>query len=1127
MAETRIVLSNVPPDPTASQRLAADPSVSAWVDASAGSGKTKVLTDRVLALLLDGARPHGILCLTFTKAAAGEMANRVADRLALWARTDIGDLTRHLADLLGQEPDAATIDRARRLFARVQEAAGGVRIDTVHAFCQGVLQRFPVEAGVPPHFDVLDDRDQRLLLNTARDDLVRAVAAEPDSDLTVAWGRVLERLSETGFANLAVEIIGKRTRLEKMQPAQVAGLLNTPLDATPETLLRAACADDAFDAAALRQAVGRLAGASGKTAPKLVAGIGEWLESPAYKRNFDAHRQLLITNDLTPRKFGKLFDDAVVADAIGAETARILRTVEEIAKAKALLDTTALLTVARRLIADYRRLKHNRSLLDYDDLILGVERLLINPGAAWVHYKLDRGIDHILVDEAQDTNPDQWQVVAQLASEFFVGDGAQPATRTLFAVGDPKQSIYSFQGADPQGFIDNRGKFRAAAQGSGQEWRDVPLNVSFRSAAPVLRLVDAVFDCPQRLGVGDTQVVHTAHRRKAAGRVEVWPLLPPADVDAIGDLWELPRAYDSVLDAEDTLAHALAERIRDLIASGETLDATEGRPIRAGDIMVLVRRRRRFGRTLVQALKRLGVPVAGVDRMALARQLAVQDLVAFGQFLLLPDDDLTLAAVLKGPFFQWSETRLFDLAHGRDGTLWQALQGSEAAANRADAGRLADWIRLAGGIAPFALYSRLLTEQGGRAAIRGFLGPEADDPVDEFLALALEFPRHGPPTLQHFLEWVAADDVEIKRELDTGDRDEVRLLTVHAAKGLQAPIVFLPDTMRAPEGGGNQRPQLVWSDNVGVWPEGRSEKRDPVSADLLRTGGGDLRAEEARLLYVALTRAEDRLYICGWQGRQKASPDSWYELVKAACDSLSVAGEMRPQDFTIGGHTGPGFVMGQEPTVASASADTKDACLPSLPDWARVPAPPESSPGRPLAPSRPSPIAPALRSPLRDRATAEQRFRRGTLLHRLLQHLPGVPPAQRQATALRLLRDAELSDEVVFGYVAAIAPVLDDPQFADVFAKDALVEVPLTGLIGGAVVSGTVDRLLVMPAKVLIVDYKTNRNPPRDPARAPEAYAKQMRAYAALLRGIYPDRAIEAALLWTELPRLDLVHLAD
>ncbi len=1127
MAEPRAVLSTAPPDPTASQRLAADPSVSAWVDASAGSGKTKVLTDRVLALLLDGARPHGILCLTFTKAAAGEMANRVADRLALWARAETVDLTRHLADLLGEAPDAATIDRARRLFARVQEAAGGVRIDTVHAFCQGVLQRFPVEAGVPPHFDVLDDRDQRLLLNTARDDLVRAVTAEPDSDLTVAWGRVLERLSETGFAKLAVEIIGKRTRLEKMQPAQVARLLDTPLDATPETLLRAACADDAFDAAALRQAVGRLAGASGKTAPKLVAGIGEWLESPAYKRNFDAHRQLLITNDLTPRKFGKLFDDAVVADAIAAETDRILGMIEAVAKARALADTVALLTVARRLIADYSRLKQNRSLLDYDDLILGVERLLINPGAAWVHYKLDRGIDHILIDEAQDTNPDQWQVVAQLVSEFFAGDGAQAGARTLFAVGDPKQSIYSFQGADPQGFIDNRGKFRAAAEASGQEWRDVPLNVSFRSAGRVLRLVDAVFDQPQRLGVGDTAVRHTAHRRTARGRVEVWPLLPPPDADAIGDIWELPRTYDSVLDAEDRLAHVLAQRIRDLIASGETLDATEGRPIRAGDIMVLVRRRRRFGRTLVQALKRLGVPVAGVDRMALARQLAVQDLVAFGQFLLLPDDDLTLATVLKGPFFQWSESRLFDLAHDRDGTLWQALQTSEAASDRADAGRLADWLRLAGGTAPFVLYSRLLTEQGGRAAIRAFLGPEADDPVDEFLALALDFPRHGAPTLQHFLEWLAADDVEIKRELDTGDRDEVRLLTVHAAKGLQAPIVFLPDTLRAPEGSGNQRPQLVWHDEVAIWAEGRSEDRDPVSKDLLGAGAGDLRAEEARLLYVALTRAEDRLYICGWQGRQKANPDTWYELVKAACERLSAAGEMQPQDFTIGSHTGPGFVMGREPTLVSASAEPKDAVLPPLPDWAGMPAPLESSPGRPLAPSRPSPIAPALRSPLRDRAASEQRFRRGTLLHRLLQHLPGVPPAQRQATAVRLLRDAELGDDAVASYVAAIAPMLDDPQFADVFAKDALVEVPLTGLIGGAVVSGTVDRLLVTPAKVLIVDYKTNRNPPRDPARAPEAYAKQMRAYAALLRGVYPDRAIEAALLWTELPRLDLVHLAD
>ncbi len=1113
-------------DPSVRQRMAADPQVSAWVDASAGSGKTKVLTDRVLALLLDGARPHAILCLTFTKAAAGEMANRVADRLALWARVDEADLAGHLTDLLGHPPDAGTIDRARRLFARVQEAPGGVRIDTVHAFCQGVLQRFPAEAKVPPHFEVLDERDQRLLLNEARDGLVRDVSADPESALAQAWDRVLERLSETVFGKLAAEITGKRSRLEALQVEQVAAALGIRQDATPECILRAACEDSAGDAVALRACIGPLLADKTKTAQDVGRALATFWGADPADRDFCAYADVFRTQKGEPRKLGSLkafkADDAL-RQTIDREQQRILAVLGDRAKARALADTDAMLTVAHDLLARYAKRKKSRSQLDYDDLILGMRELLIDPGAAWVHFKLDRGIDHVLVDEAQDTNPEQWQVIASLVSEFFAGEGAEAGRRTLFAVGDPKQSIYSFQGADPSGFIERRSLFRTAAEASGQEWRDVPLTVSFRSAAPVLRLVDEVFAVPQRLGVGSTAVEHSAWRADAPGWVEVWPLMPPSDTDAIGDIWELPRAYDTVLDAEDRLAKAVARKIRDLIDSGETLHATGGRPIRAGDIMVLVRRRRRFGRALVAALKRLEVPVAGVDRMALARQLAVQDLIAFGQFLLLPDDDLTLATVLKGPFFQWSEERLFALAHGRPGSLWQALQAATASQERADAKRLAGWLRRAGGLAPFPFYSALLTEHGGRAAIRGFLGPEADDPVDEFLARALEFPDHGPPTLHHFLQWLSADDFEIKREMDTGDRDEVRLLTVHAAKGLQAPIVFLPDTMRAPEGSGSQRPQLMWQGDVAIWGEGSKDRRDPVSADLLAGDSARQTEEEARLLYVALTRAEDRLYICGWQGkRQGDSGGTWYGLVSSACERLMEAGIMAARDIVIGDLDGPGHVMGQEPLAADTPAVGGPA-VGALPDWALTPAPAEPTPGRPLAPSRPSMMAPAQRSPLRNRQAAERRFRRGTLLHRLLQHLPGIAPAQRGAVAARLLADAGLSPQEMMDYLAAVTPVLDDPAFAPVFAADALAEAPLTGLVDGAVVSGTVDRLLVTQEKVLIVDYKTNRNPPRDPAAIPLAYNKQMRAYARLLEGVYPGRCIEAALLWTEVPRLDPV----
>ncbi len=1115
--------SSMRPDPSVAQRLAADPAVSAWVDASAGSGKTKVLTDRVLALLLGGARPHAILCLTFTKAAAGEMANRVADRLALWARADAADLAGNLTDLLGQPPTADQIDRARRLFAKVQEAPGGVRIETVHGFCQGVLQRFPVEANVPPHFDVLEERDQRLLLAQARDELVRAVASAPDGGLAQAWDRMLERLTEQSFAKLSVEMAKQRARLENVQPADVAQVLGIDPQQTPAAILAAACLDDAIDVASLRAAITPLQADSAKTVQKMAMALTDFFGNEPEQRNFDAYATAFLTQAGAPLKLGALkafkSNDSLLA-TISAEQDRLIRVNGECAKAVALADTRALLTVTQRLLTRYRALKRSRSLLDYDDLILGAARLLVDPGAAWAHFKLDGGIDHVLVDEAQDTNPAQWQVIAGLIAEFFAGGDERG--RTLFAVGDPKQSIYSFQGADPQGFLHRREEFRAAARACGLEWRDVPLTVSFRSAPPVLQLVDAVFEVADRLGVGDAPVQHQPWRATAPGLIEVWPLVAEAEAQGIEDVWQLPRDYEASLGAEDRLAWAVAGKIKDLIESGETLAARDGRAIRAGDIMVLVRRRRRFGQALVSALKRLGVPVAGVDRMALARQLAVQDLVAFGQFLLFPEDDLTLAAVLKGPFFQWSESRLFDLAYGRKGSLWQVLRAAGDTENRVDAQRLEAWLNRADGLAPFALYSRLLIDEGGRTQIRAFLGLEADDPVEEFMALALEFPQHGPPTLQHFLQWLAADDVEIKRELDQGSRDEVRLLTVHAAKGLQAPIVFLPDTMHKPR---DSDEALVWAGDVPIWTA-RKDERDPVSAALVDDRKAQQASEGARLLYVALTRAEDRLYICGWQGKRgAATSDTWYGETVAACERLVASGAMQRQTMEIGGSEGEGYVMGTPPEPASEAEPGPIAIAP-LPEWALTPAPPEPSPARPLAPSRPSPLAPALRSPLRNRGNVELRFRRGTLLHRLLQHLPGIAPERRMTVAARVLSDSALPPQTLAAYVDAVTPVLDDPQFAAVFADDALVEAPLTGIIDGIVVSGTVDRLLVTAAKVLIVDYKTNRAPPNDPRAIPLAYLKQMRAYAGLLHGVYPDKTIEAALLWTEVPRLDPVPLA-
>ena len=1105
-------------DPGKAQRLAADPHVSAWVDASAGSGKTKVLTDRVLSLLLDGARPHSILCLTFTKAAAGEMANRVNRRLAAWARADDQALADELNKLIGADADPDMMARARRLFSMVQDAPGGLRFDTMHAFCQGVLQRFPLEAGISPHFSVLDERDRRLLLLEARDALVRAVIANPDTALADAWGRVIGRVTEGSFSSLMGEIAANALALRQADPASVANSLGIAAGASAEAVIGAAARDSAFDRDGLAAASEIMLADRRKTVAKAGAAIAAWLRTPAQSRDWGAYRDVLLTKAGTPRKMPDLKGHADAQQVFDAELERVLTVAADLAKVESLTNTTALLTVAGDLLARYERSKRVRSLLDYDDLIQAAGRLLVDPGAAWVHYKLDRGIDHVLVDEAQDTSREQWQVIEGLIADFFAGDSASDQHRTFFAVGDPKQSIYSFQGADPAAFNEYRQRFAGQASGGEAGWRDVPLTVSFRSAAPVLRLVDAVFSDAAALGVSQDRISHTAHRAGECGRVEIWPLVEEKSAEEF-DHWAIPREYAFAASAEERTARLVAGRVRMLVDSGEHLDAT-GAAIRPRDIMVLVRRRRRFGAALVAALKGEGVPVAGVDRMSLARQLVVKDLIAFGEFLLMPSDDLTLAAVLKGPFFAWDDDRLFRIAYGRAASLWHALCHSPHEEDRRDASVLTGWLTTAGNKSPFDIYSALLSAQGGRQAIRRYLGPEADDPLDEFLNLALNFPRHGPPVLQHFLNWLGSDEIEIKRELEQSERDEVRLLTVHAAKGLQAPIVVLADTTFTQDG---NRDALTWDGDTPIWAAGARVKRDSVSNNLRDQARQQSLREEMRLLYVALTRAEDRLYICGWKQKRTSSGPTWYQQVAGAAEAMVASGGAVSTPFVFEDATGQGFVIGDPPRL-SESGTPESPPQARLPEWAGRPAPAEVQPTRPLSPSKPSPLPPAVRSPLSPRE-ADRPFQRGTLLHRLFQFLPGVPVSNRIDVADRVLAEFRLQPLEVEAHVRDVSAILDHPEFSAIFTSDSLAEVPLTGVVNGQVVSGVVDRLLVDQAKVLVVDYKTNRRPPSSPDAVPGAYRTQMTAYVEILRHVYPDRDVKAALLWTEAPRLDTVRI--
>ena len=1125
----------------ADQRRASDPAASSWVGASAGTGKTRVLTDRVLRLLLAGTPPQRILCLTFTKAAAAEMANRLSGNLAAWAVIGDANLADHIEALTGARPEAERLRLARLLFAQVLDAPGGVRLQTIHAFCQALLKRFPVEAGVPPHFTVLEERDSLDLIEGVKREVLAAALpghADADAALAAALEAVTDHATEYGFDELFGELTAARGRLRHhiggvggidLLSASIHRALGVGQGETPTEVLAEAADDRTIDLVGLRRAAEAMIASGGVIDARHGGLIAAWLDNPDGRIDgFDEYESAFVTGKGTRRK-DLIHKDALAAAPMADET--LSGEAERLAAVRARLDavtvaraSAGLMRLGAHMLQAYERRKRARAMLDFDDLILGARALLAErDDAAWVLYKLDGGIDHILIDEAQDTDPDQWAVVKALAEEFFAGEGAREgapdAPRSVFAVGDVKQSIFSFRGADPGEFEAMRRYFEARVSSAGRQWRPVGLDVSFRSTEAVLEAVDAVFaGTAAREGVAppDAGITHIAERTGQAGLVELWPPVRPRERD-VGEDWSPPVEALAGDAPRARLADRIARTVAGWIEDGELLES-KGRPIRARDVMVLVRRRKGFVDELVRALRRRGVSVAGVDRMMLAEQIAVMDLIALGRFLLLPEDNLTLAALLKSPLIGLDEDQLFALAHGRgDTSLWAALAGRAGEdpafghAHRLLSGQLArtDFTP------PYELFADLVEAGGGRAALVGRLGHEAEDAIDEFLALALAYERGHVPSLEGFLHWLEAGETEVTRDLEQGDRDEVRILTVHGAKGLQAPIVFLADTMALPR---TDVPRILWpavgGPDAPIWAPRRALERT-LAADARAAVVGRDEEEYRRLLYVAMTRAEDRLYICGWETRRAPSDRCWYRLVESG-----LADRGTPVAFDFGeGWAGAGRRIASGAAAEAATVMAAPSAPQPLPDWAHRPPAPEPVPPRPFAPSRPHADEPPVRSPLGP--DEGYRFQRGLLIHRLLQSLPDIAAPGRAAAARRYLALPVhgLDDERAEAIAGEALAVLDEPAFAPLFGPGSMAEVPLTGVIGGQVVTGQVDRLLVAGRNVTVLDYKTNRPPPEREADVAPAYLRQMAAYRAVLRAIYPERTVGCVLLWTDGPR--------
>ncbi|MCB8874972.1 double-strand break repair helicase AddA [Acidisoma silvae] len=1149
----------LPPTPTADdarvrasqhQMAASNPLVSTFVAASAGSGKTKLLTDRLLRLMLGGVDPGRILCLTFTRNAAAEMALRLQDRLGRWVSLPDDVLNQALAEL-EVLPSEAHRKRARSLFAIVLDLPGGMRIDTIHAFCQSLLRRFPLEAGISPHFRLVEERDALISLREEQE-LVLSRIHDDAPGMRDAVDALAAELSADDLDGLLRKLDGARERTEALLALDTEALIASQRRVLGAVRSAEAIWQDALSGGAaseLRRVLFTIAEQGPPTVRIRALALLDWLadDEDSRRRDWTVWSRSFFKADGGPLARSTLVGKKLDADrpdlwpVIEAEQAR-LTAIEDAFAADRLADLSAsFLRLALPVLRNQARRRQVEGLMDYGDLIIRSNELLRDPGAAWVLFKLDHGLDHLLLDEVQDTAPAQWTIAGSLTAEFFAGTGAREVQaqtqkdalgRTVFAVGDRKQSIYGFQGADLRSFDDWRDRLRQRVRRAQRDWHDGALDVSFRSVVPVLALVDAVFADPEAArGVvepGSTALLHVSARPEDGGQVEIWPLTPREAVPS-PDAWTIPDSNLGQTSAPGRLARDLAQWIARLTDGSQTL-ASQGRPVQPGDILVLLQKRAPIAPILVRELKAAGVPVAGLDRLELTAQAAVQDLMALADSLLLPEDDLSFACWLTSPLGNLSDESLMDLAAGR-GHQYLSETLRLRAAERPDwqfAWHFYEVLQAEVDYAtPHAVLSRALGALGGRARLFRRLGAEAAEPVDELLNAALTYTASHAPSLQSFLHWLRQSTAEAKREPGAAG-DAVRIMTVHASKGLQARIVIMADAANKPPG---DRSSLLWmqDENSGLELPILCPRKDS-HCEASRSFQGMVQAraveEHHRLLYVAMTRAEDRLIVCGWEsGGPGSRVPTWHELIARGFDALSAQTLEDPNSFPPLRRvvTAP---QRRPPPEAKAKAIGLTADLPSwmgrAPDWQTVPAPREPPRPTPLAPSRPDDVAfgpvPASDSPLIVTASRGARFTRGTLIHQLLQHMPDMPADTRAEAAFDFLSRASagVSTDEVETVLAQCEAVLGHPALAEAFAPGSRAEVPLAGEVAGEVITGVVDRLAVTADSVVALDFKTNRQPPATAEKTPLLYLRQMAAYRALLERIFPDHLIHCVLVWTE-----------
>ncbi len=1099
------------------QASASNPLSSVWVEASAGTGKTKVLSDRVLRLLLAKVNPSKILCLTYTKAAAVEMSERIAKRLSSWAVETDEKLEKELNNLLGN--DYNSVDKtqllsfARTLFATLLDTPGGMKIQTIHSFCQDVLKRFPLEAGISPYFEVMDDRRSKEILQNLKIDLLKQTDIDSNSHLAQSIAYLTQNTSEYKFPEIMNLITTNRSKIYSLllkfdnNISLITNLLEQKLDVSSslnvENLQKKVLSSIARDK--LKFAIDAFSQGS-KEDLKRAQVFSEIATSDFSSALYNKYKKIFIKDDGNIRSSlatkGVITKFPEIVQFMNNEAQRIVLTEKKITSLNVLKSTISVLYIAQNIITRYRDYKEIYASLDYEDLIVITRRLLEDKSVAdWVLFKLDGGIDHILIDEAQDTSPIQWAIIRALTQEFFAGDGAYQdrIPRTVFVVGDRKQSIYSFQGADPNEFDKMYHYFDERIL----DFKKVHLDVSFRSTKAIMDCVNLLFDIDAaKKGVvpDGEHINHLPFRIGDAGRVEVLPLIQPDETSSKNDYnWIIPVTREQKISVSAILARQIALNIKNMVENKEILPS-KNRPIKYGDFMFLVQQRKSFVEEFVRACKDIGVNVAGVDKLKLLEQIAVQDLISLGKFLLLPTDDLSLAEVLKSPIFGLNDDDLFELCFNRKGTLFHSLLKNPKYSSVTDI--LKELLNLVGFARPFEIFNTVLVKLHGRQNFIARMGIEVEDVLDEFLNLSIIFEQNHTPSLEAFIAWILQDEVIIQKEMEQGESNTVKIMTVHGSKGLQAPIVILADTTKIKNK--SRKSEFLWdNDDLFYFPLSAASYDD--SCNRIKTANLDADFDEyRRLLYVALTRAEDRLYIAGFSKSRDADAQSWYKLL---ADNLKSNISLPDDDKRIVYDVPQLNIVKNSEETPIVTYCSKDF------SFLLSPAPVEDPLAKPYTPSKDtSDEEDIVASPLEE---AGNFYRRGSVIHKLLQYISILPETTRQSAADNFLKK-HLSDFSPAERSLIVEEVINlCSRFPELFTQNSKAEVPIIGEVDGKIISAKIDRLVIEPEKVLIVDYKTNRPAAKSIQDVPQIYLKQLSSYKELVQRIYPDKLIETYLLWT------------